>query len=80
MYLFEFSRKQATNSHYHSGNHHYKNGNKTGVIALAYVCSLVGFGDLVGTVYPIFGYLSILLLIAMVWRACVYFKKERKSL
>ena len=50
------------------------------LVALAYLCSLVGFGDLVGTVYPIFGYLSILLLIAMLWRACVYFKKERKSL
>ena len=50
------------------------------LVALAYLCSLVGFGDLVGTVYPIFGYLSILLLIALLWRACVYFKKERKSL
>jgi uncharacterized membrane protein YkvI len=49
------------------------------LIALAYVCSLVGFGDLVGTVYPVFGYLSILLLIAMVWRACAYFKKKKES-
>ena len=46
------------------------------LVALAYVCSLVGFGDLVGTVYPIFGYLSIVLLIAMLVRARIYFKKK----
>lgn len=49
------------------------------LVALAYLFSLVGFGDLVGTVYPIFGYLSILLLIAMLWRAGVYFKKAKKE-
>ena len=49
------------------------------LVALAYFCSLVGFGDLVGTVYPIFGYLSLILLIAMLWRAILYFKKAKKE-
>jgi len=39
------------------------------LIAIAYLCSLVGFGDLVGTVYPIFGYLSFLLVGALLFRA-----------
>ena len=46
------------------------------MVALAYVCSLVGFGDLVGTVYPIFGYLSFLLVGALLFRAA---RKPKKS-
>ena len=47
------------------------------LVVLAYACSLVGFGDLVGTVYPIFGYLSIVLLVAMLIRAAIHFKKKK---
>ena len=39
------------------------------LVAVAYVCSLIGFSDLVGTVYPIFGYLSFLLVGALLFRA-----------
>ncbi len=39
------------------------------LVAIAYLCSLVGFSDLVGTVYPIFGYLSFLLVGALLFRA-----------
>ena len=40
------------------------------VLALAYVLSLLGFSDLIGIIYPIFGYLSIPLLVLLVrnWR------------
>ena len=45
------------------------------VLLAAYVLSLLGFSDLIGVVYPIFGYLSIPLLVLLVrnWR------KQRKS-
>ena len=46
------------------------------MVSLAYVCSLVGFGDLVGTVYPIFGYLSFLLVGALLFRAARRIKKS----
>lgn len=46
------------------------------LVAIAYVCSLVGFGDLVGTVYPVFGYLSFLLVGALLYRAA---RKPKKS-
>jgi len=43
-----------------------RNHRKLGVIAtmmIAFFASLLGFGDLVGTVYPIFGYISIVFLV-----------------
>ncbi len=35
-------------------------------VIVAWLCSLFGFGDLVGTVFPVFGYISIVFLICMV--------------
>ena len=49
------------------------------LVVAAYLCSLVGFGDLVGTVYPVFGYLSVLLLIAMLVRAYRARRKKREN-
>lgn len=47
------------------------------LVAVACLCSLVGFGDLVGTVYPIFGYLSFLLVGALLTRAALYAKRKK---
>lgn len=44
---------------------------------VAFFASLFGFGDLVGTVYPIFGYVSIVFLI-MISEHFVYIKKQMK--
>ena len=47
------------------------------LIAVAYPCSLVGFGDLVGTVYPIFGYLSFFLVIGLCLRAFLFARRKK---
>ncbi len=47
--------------------------------AVAFVCSLVGFGELVGTVYPIFGYASILLIILLVVNALRFFRAKSRD-
>ena len=36
------------------------------VLLITYLLSLVGFSDLIGVIYPIFGYLSIPLLVLLV--------------
>ena len=49
------------------------------LVALACLCSLVGFGDLVGTVYPVFGYLSFLLVGALLVRAARHARNKKES-
>jgi len=44
----------------------HRKGSMIVFLLLAYVLSLLGFSDLIGVIYPIFGYLSIPLLILMV--------------
>lgn len=40
-----------------------------------WTCSLIGFGDLVGTVYPVFGYISVVYIAGIV----VHFVREKKK-
>ena len=49
------------------------------LVSVAYLCSLVGFGDLIGVLYPIFGYLSFLLLVAILVRAVIYVRRKKKK-
>ena len=46
--------------------HHHRKQAMLPVLTLAYVLSLLGFSDLIGIIYPIFGYLSIPLLVLLV--------------
>ena len=45
---------------------------------LAWAGSLVGFSELIGTVYPIFGYFGIAALVLVVIHFCKVRKKESK--
>ena len=51
----------------------------TGLLAAAFCASLVGFGDLIGTVYPVFGYLGALSLALVFWNWLYYRRREKKE-
>ena len=48
--------------------------------ACAFAGSLVGFGDLIGVVYPIFGYCSSLFLVCLLIHAAQVRREERRAL
>ena len=43
-------------------------------VLLAYLASLFGFGSLIGTIYPLFGYASALFLVLMLLHAVLLFR------
>ena len=49
------------------------------MVAAAFAASLVGFGDLISTIYPVFGYLGALSLV-LVFCNWMYYRKKAKSL
>ena len=49
----------------------------SGVLAAAFLASLAGFGDLISTVYPVFGYLGALSLLLVFWNWLYYRNKEK---
>lgn len=49
----------------------------TGLIAAAFFASLAGFGDLISTVYPVFGYLGALSLVLVFWNYLHYRRQEK---
>ena len=49
------------------------------MVAVAFAASLVGFGDLISTIYPVFGYLGALSLV-LVFCNWMYYRKKAKSL
>ena len=50
----------------------------TGLIAAAFLASLAGFGDLISTVYPVFGYLGALSLVLVFWNYLHYRRQEKE--
>mgnify|MGYP007091868961 CR=1 FL=1 len=45
-------------------------------VLLAYLASLFGFGSLIGTLYPLFGYASALFLVLMLLHAVLLFRRK----
>ena len=45
-------------------------------VLLAYLASLFGFGSLIGTIYPLFGYASALFLVLMLLHAVLLFRRK----
>ena len=56
----------------------YKKRFLTGMVAAAFFASLAGFGDLISTVYPVFGYLGVLSLALVFWNYLYYRRRERQ--
>ena len=52
----------------------------TVLLVIAYLLSLLGFGNLIGVVYPIFGYLSIPFLCCIVINWCREWKKQKEAI
>ena len=50
-----------------------------GLCVLAWCASLLGFGEIIAVVYPIFGYLSIVFIVCMVVHFVQCRKKEKAS-
>ena len=48
-----------------------------GLCVLAWCASLLGFGEIIAVVYPIFGYLSIVFIVCMVVHFVQCRKKEK---
>lgn len=57
----------------------HKKGMLIGMIAAAFFASLAGFGDLISTVYPVFGYLGVLSLALVFWNYLYYRRQGRKQ-
>ena len=51
----------------------------SGLLAAAFCASLAGFGDLIGTVYPVFGYLGVISLALVFWNWRYYRRQEKKE-
>lgn len=49
------------------------------MVGAAFFASLAGFGDLISTVYPVFGYLGALSLALVFWNWRYYRRRERQS-
>lgn len=45
-------------------------------VLLAYLASLFGFGSLIGTLYPLFGYASAVFLVLMLLHAVLLFRRK----
>jgi uncharacterized membrane protein YkvI len=50
-----------------------------GLSAIAFVIALLGFKDLIGTVYPVLGYIGIIPLTIIFVRAGILFVRKRKQ-
>ena len=50
-----------------------------GMIGAAFFASLAGFGDLISTVYPVFGYLGVVSLLLVFWNYRYYQRKEKEQ-
>ena len=51
-----------------------------GASVLAFLAAQFGFRDLVGVLYPLFGYLGIIPLVILAWRAVCFYRKRKKEL
>ena len=49
------------------------------ISVLAWAGSLLGFAEIIGTVYPVFGYISVAFLVFMVIHFCRAKKQEKET-